>query len=391
MKSNSLLITFMVAANLLAGTPQLRAQTSAQNNQARSLFLEGCDLWDEGNFVAAERKFRDALIRYPKADQSDRTSYYLITTLINLGRADEARAEILNFYKAYPHSTWRSDVEEKRLMLSEPSRTTPRGNSVARGFSVPPGQYKFVPGPFPVNVHISPSPSLEQEQLRIIVQNDANKGIAVARDRLKVNPSDPAVISNFVTIAGSGSPQAFPFFVVLAGKGPNSHTRDQARFWIGRLKNDNDAVGKGLVEIVKEKDGVPTVVEVFSRINPAATQNVLNQVVELPSVEKLDALEKIYKSTTVQPVRSQIVQSAGSMPEPAARDFLTEVAKTESNVSIRLAAIHTLSMRPDVDVKTLEDILKTLIGKVPVRPGLQPGTRGQDREVQATRHFNSER
>ena len=390
MKSNSLLITFLVAAILLAGTPQLHAQTSAQNNQARSLFLEGCDLWDEGNFVAAERKFRDALTRYPKAEQSDRTSYYLITTLINLGRADEARAEILNFYKAYPHSTWRSDVEEKRLMLSEPSRTALRGYQPARGFAVPPGQYRIViPNPVPVNVHVSPS--LEQEQLRIIVQTDANKGIAVARERLRVNPSDPAVVSNFVTIAGSGSPHAFPFFVVLAGKGPNPHTREQAGFWIGRLKNENDAVGKGLVEIVKEKDGVPIVVEVFSRINPAATQNVLNQVIEVPSVEKLDALEKIYRNTTLQPVRSQIVQSAGSMPEPAARDFLTEVAKTESNVSIRLAAIHTLSMRPDVDVKALEDILKTLIGKGPVRPGLQPGNRGDDRAFQTNPQLNSGR
>ena len=389
MKSNSLLITFMVAASLLAGTPQLRAQTSAQNNQARSLFLEGCNLWDEGNFVAAERKFRDALSRYPKAEQSDRTSYYLITTLINLGRADEARAEILNFYKAYPHSTWRSDVEEKRLMLSEPSRPALRGRQITRGVAVPPAQYRIVMPPVPVNVHISPSPSLEQEQLRIIVQTDANKGIAVARERLRVNPSDPAVVSNFVTIAGSGSPHAFPFFVVVAGKGPNPHTREQASFWIGRLKNENDAVGKGLVEIVKEKDGVPIVVEVFSRINPAATQNVLNQVIQVPSVEKLDALSKIYKSTTVQPVRSQIVQSAGSMPEPAAREFLTEVAKTESNFSIRLAAIHTLSMRPDVNPKFLTDILETL--KVPVRPGVQPATRGDDREFQTSRHFNSEK
>jgi tetratricopeptide (TPR) repeat protein len=382
----------MVAASLLAGTPQLRAQTSVQNNQARSLFLEGCDLWDDGKFVDAERKFRDALNRYPKAEQSDRTSYYLITTLIQLGRADEARAEILNFYKLYPQSTWRSDVEEKRLMLSEPSRTAFRGYQAAHGFPLPTARYRIVmpPNSFPVNVHIVSSPSLEQEQLRIIVQSDANKGIAVARERLKVNPSDPVVISNFGTIAVSGSPQAFPFFVVVAGRGPSPHTRDQARFWIGRLKNDNDAVGKGLVEIVKEKDGVPIVAEVFSHINPAATLNVLNQIIQVPSVEKLDALEKIYKSATVQPVRSQIVQSAGSMPEPAARDFLTEVAKTEHDVSIRLAAIHTLSMRPDVDVKTLEDILKTLIGKVPAKAGWQTGPRGDTREFQ-TRQLSQER
>ena len=383
MKSNSLFMSLTVVVSLLAGTPQLHAQTPAQNNQAKALFDKGWDLCNEGNFAEAAGKFREALHRYPRAEGSDRTSYYLITALVRLGRGDEAHSEIQNFYRAYPHSTWADDVEETRLRLFAPHSAFV-GTYHVGSAPVPPAQPRVVAPPAPMTVRVTASPSLEQERFRIIVQNDAQQGIAMARERLKTNPSDPVVISNFPVIAGSGSPQAFPFFVVLAGKGPSPNTRRQAEFSLGRLKNDNDAVGKGLLEIVKEKDGVPTVANVFTRINPATTRTVLYQIVEVPSVEKLVALEKVYRVTSAQPVRENIVQSVGSMPETAARDFLTEVAKTERNMSVRLLAIHTLSTRADVDLKTLDEIFETLKAS-PARPGL----RGQISRG-ATREFRDE-
>jgi len=359
----------MIVASLLAGTPQLRAQTPAQNNQARALFDEGRNYWDAGNFADAEKKFRDALQRYPRAEQSDKTSFWLITTLITLGRIDEAHSEIQKFNRTYPRSIWKDDVEDKRLSLYAPHTAFPGTFHVNGSAPVAPTPPRVVmsPPPLPTTVRVAPNPSLESERLRIIVQTDADQGIAMARERLKANPSDPVVVSNFPIIAGSGSPQAFPFFVVLAGKGPNPNTRVQAEFSLGRLRNDNDAVGRGLLEIVKEKDGVPIVAGVFTRIHPATTQKVLNQVVEAPSVEKLVALEKVYKGTPAQPVRIFIVQSVGSIPETAARDFLTEVAKTERDMAVRTMAIHVLATRPDVDEKTLDDIFKTL----PVRPGMR--------------------
>jgi len=383
MKSNSLLMTFTIAASLLVGAPQLQAQTrgqqtpaqnaQAQNDQARVLFGQGSDLWYAGNFVDAEKKFREALRRYPTAQYSDRTSFFLIATLIELARADEALSEIQKFNRAYPNSPWKTDVEEKRLSLYGPSRSASAGYHVATGsIPVPPAPPRVVapPTPFSVILRVTPSPSLEHEHLRIAVQKDANQGIAIARERLKANPSDPAVIATFGEIAGSGSPQAFPFFVVvLAGKGPSPNMWTQAEFSLGRLKNDNDAVGKGLLEIVKEKDGVPIVSGVFTRIQPATTQKVLNQVVEVPSVDKLVALEKVYKGTPAQPVRIFILQSVGSIPETAARDFLMEVAKTERNMTVRTMAMHVLATRPDVDEKTLNDIFETVVS--PARPGMR--------------------
>jgi hypothetical protein len=239
-------------------------------------------------------------------------------------------------------------------------------------FSVPlPSQHathgRIGANPRPTVVVRAASPSLDQERIRMIVLENAEKGIAVARERLRVNPTDPAVISNFSTIAGSGSPQAFPFFVFIADKGPNPNTQTQALFYLGRLNNDGDAVGKGLVEMVNLENGAPVVAEVLSRSNPNVTRAILNQIVQYPSEEKLHALERVYDSSSVQPFRVQIVQFAGSIPAPAARDFLTDVAKKEQELSVRFAAIHSLTMRKDFDLKLIHDVMEKTITTLPVK------------------------
>jgi hypothetical protein len=218
----------------------------------------------------------------------------------------------------------------------------------------------------------APNPALEQEYLRNVVQTDPDQGIEMARARLKANPSDPVVISTFVNIAYSGSPQAFPFFVT-AGSVPNPNTRNQAVYWIGRLNNEKDAVGKGLVEMVKVREAIPVVANVLSR-DMNVTRIVLNQVVQHPTTEKLYALERVFNNTAARPLRLEILESAGSMPDVAAREFLTGVAKNERELSVRLLAVHTLAMRTDVDLTTLEEIMNTLANTMSPPPA--PGRRG---------------
>jgi hypothetical protein len=208
-----------------------------------------------------------------------------------------------------------------------------------------------------VTVTVMPmNPGVDQEVFRVMVLKDPNYAIATARERLKVNPSDPAVVSNFSVIAGVGTPQAFPFFVLLANDGPSPNTQVQARFWIGRLNNEQDAVGRGFVEMVKEKT-IPAVVDVLSRANPDDRGKVLHQIVQTPSAEKVVGLEKVFKTT---------------MPESAALEFLTDVAKNEAEYhQVRLTAIHALEARNDVDGKILADILNNL-KKLPVRTSAPP-------------------
>jgi hypothetical protein len=380
MRFRPLLTTLTIVGMLVTVLPRLHAQTPSQNSAAKALFVEGRDLWEDGRFADAEKKFRDALTRYPRAEQSDRTSFYLITTLIKLERIDEARAEIQGFNRNYPRSTWRSDVDEKRMTIGMPGVLfgTYRLHLTIPAVPVPPQ---------PLGFGFMPNAGVEQEVFRVIIQADPNKAILLAKDRLKANPSDPAIVSNFSVIAGSGSPQAFPFFVFVASDGPVPNTQTQARFWIGRLNNAEDAVGKAFVALTADRN-LPVVVDVLSQSNPAERSNVLRQVVQYPSLEKVNALEKVYKATTVQPFRSQIVESAGTIPESAAREFLTDVAMYETEYPVRLTAIHALATRKDVDVKLLGDIMKTLPQPRQTAPAVPPrakkdldGLRGQTRNA----------
>src|SRR5262245_46080933 len=110
---NLILALGLAVAHSATGT----AQTPAQNSEARRLFNEGEKFHRDGNFVEAEKKFREALRRFPKADQSDRTAYYLIDTLEKLRRVQEARTEIENFRRNYPQSRWLDDINENTWEL----------------------------------------------------------------------------------------------------------------------------------------------------------------------------------------------------------------------------------------------------------------------------------
>ena len=359
MRRKPLLLSFMVVVGLNLSTPSLlRAQLASQNT-ARTLFNEGRDLWDEGKFVDAERKFREALTKYPKAEQSDRTAYYLITTLVTLGRTPEARMEIDNFNRNYPQSRWKSDVEEKRLAISGlpsiqwgqyqlglrghnmggPPRPVPAG--VVRG----PKEPSSPPG---LTIHTNANVSLDQEVLRLIIEMDFPEGIRLSRERLKGNPSDPAVIANFSTI-GSGNPsQALPFLLTVAGDAQSSpHTRTQAVFVVRR-------------RVMKEEESVPVVADTLSRFSDVERRNAVDQMFQARNVEGTAVLQKIYRASSNAAVRMQIVESVGSAPDVSTVPFLSEVARNEKELGVRRIAIQSLAKLPNVDVKTWEGILKTL-------------------------------
>src|SRR5215510_10012782 len=118
MKWNSLIQSLILTIGVLVAHPPAgMAQPARENSEARRLWSEGNELYNDGNFADAEKKFREALTKYPKTDQSDRTTYYLIITLEKLRRFQDALTEIENFHRNYPGSRWREDVDERRLAL----------------------------------------------------------------------------------------------------------------------------------------------------------------------------------------------------------------------------------------------------------------------------------
>src|SRR5712671_157080 len=124
MKWNSWIPVMTLAMGLTVVHPSVgMAQPARENAEARRLWNEGNDLFNYRNFANAEKKFREALTKYPKSDQSDRSSYFLIKTLEKLRRYPEARTEIENFHRNYPGSPWREDVDEISLALGASSNS----------------------------------------------------------------------------------------------------------------------------------------------------------------------------------------------------------------------------------------------------------------------------
>src|SRR6516165_1028829 len=122
MKWNSLILSLVLSSGAVVAHPQMgMAQATKDNTEARRLWNEGNELFNDGNFSDAEKKFREALTKYPKTDQADRSAYYLILTLEKLRRYSEERTEIESFHRNYPGSRWREDVDEKSLALGASS------------------------------------------------------------------------------------------------------------------------------------------------------------------------------------------------------------------------------------------------------------------------------
>jgi tetratricopeptide (TPR) repeat protein len=366
MRRYASLLNFTIVMSCILAVPlQSRAQT-APNPGARALFVEGQTFWDVGKFVDAEKKFREALTKYPKAEQSDRTSYYLITTLVKLGRVAEARTEIQNFYRNYPQSPWTSDVEEKRLSLNGlPSMAW--GQNQLRVGARGPVRGPFPPMPFGHNVAISHppnpvavyvnSPAMAQEILGLIIEMDLSEGIRISRDRLKGDPSDPAVVANLNTIASRNSPQVITFLVTVAGNSAvPPDIRSQAIFFMGRQNN----AGSAFVEVMKATESMPVVADAMNRFSVAQRRRTLDQIAQSPSADKTVVLEKLYRVSVNPQVRSQVVESVGSIPDPSTLVFLSDVAQNEKEPVVRQVAVQSLMNRKDVTVPTLEGILKTL-------------------------------
>ena len=339
------LVLGVMLAHPLSGT--------AQSSEAQKIFVEGRDLFDDGKYVEAEKKFREALSKYPKADQADRTSYYLITTLEKLRRLQDARAEIDNFHRNYPGSRWRQDVDERSLALEasgslaeqEAKIAKERAEAEKRGATALP-----------------PNASMQAELLRGLIQSYPERGIEVAKDMLRVDPSDPAVIANLGTIYLLNSPQALPFLLTLsANPAASPNARTTAFFWAMRRNPDKEQVANALMDMLaKSKENEPVVSEALFRMTYQEHRAVLEKIVASSNPDKFSAIEKIYRGGSIS-LRSDLLMALAKLTDPRAQAFIIDAAQNDKDLAVRRAAIEALMSRRDpTDVKTLENLLMSL-------------------------------
>ena len=369
MKKNSFVLDLVLAATMVVMYPSTGiSQTPRQNSEARRLVAEGVEFQYDGRFAEAEKKFREALTKYPKAEQSDRTAYYLIDTLVKLGRVQDARLEIERFRKNYPTSKWLQDVDERTWDLGgQPSapqaeiwnspaelRDAQARFDLMRGAVTPTGPpNRIYADNFP------PNASYKAEALRQIVQLDTNKGIENAKELLKIDPSDPVVLANLGTIANSDSPQALPFLVsIWANVASSPNMRNNAFFGASRRNPDKEQVAKAIMDLLAKRETESVASEALYLMTVADHRAVLEKIVMSSNPDKFVLMEKIYRNGSVL-LRTDLLMFLGRLNDPKATPFIVGAAQNDRDASVRRAAVQSLGGRKDVDVEMLEKLIKS--------------------------------
>jgi len=364
MKWNSWIPVMTLAMGLTVVHPSVgMAQPARENAEARRLWNEGNDLFNDRNFADAEKKFREALTKYPKSDQSDRSSYFLIKTLEKLRRYPEARTEIENFHRNYPGSPWREDVDEISLALGASSNSLAEQEAkIARERAE---SQKLGSTALP------PNASMDAVILQMVIVTNPSEGIARAKERLKKDPSDQAVINNLGTIYSSNSPQALPFLLELSNSAASPSTRTIAFFYAMRLNPDKVQVANTLMEMLEKKENESIVSEALFRMTFEEHRKVLAKIVASSNPNKFDAIEKIYRGGSIT-LRTDLLNEVASLRnDPRAESFIMDAAQNDKDLAVRRAAIGALMIyKGTADVKTLENLPKAPATKIPapVRP-----------------------
>jgi tetratricopeptide (TPR) repeat protein len=368
MKWNSLALSLMVAGAVVT-FPSIGVSQSGRDSEAKKLWIEGVGLQDRGRLAEAEKKFREALIKYPKAERSDRTAYSLIDTLMKLKRLQEARSEINVFLKNYPHSDWAEDVGEFIVELG--GIDTPAGAIWNSPDEVIIAQLqddlmhgrKFTAFGPPEKVYdprpLAPNADQKAVFLRRLIVMDPERGILNAKELLKADPSNPAVIPNLSVIALTNFPQRVPFLLsVWASPQSSPNVRNEAFFWYGRTNPDKDAVAKEIMTLLESRETEVLASDTLAGMTIPDHRAVLDKIVSSSRPNKFDLMKKIYQRGSDR-LRTDLLMFVSKLEDPKAVPFLMDAAQNDKDSTVRRLAAQLLASRRDVDVGTFERALRS--------------------------------
>jgi tetratricopeptide (TPR) repeat protein len=378
-------------------------------DEARDLMQSGINLFDGGKYTEAMDRFRQVLQKYPRNQVASRCSYMLMLSLEKLNKIPDALAQVESFKKSYSRTEWADDVEEFRirvtnqvpqsLMVSVAQTPTPSALPLA---PLPPGQVRAstpaapvvgvisgqVPGTTPTPAppgrpakpEDNPEVRLQLEILRVLFENNADRAIEIATDRLRSDPTDVVVLSSLYMVAQSRSDKAIPMLVTLAKGSPDSRTRRDAIQWIGRSRGEKDALADILVGLVPSMTGEEdssAIAYALSQVNtPKAYDALATMARDKTKIERLrldavrsigDArltnrvtlLEDIYKSSMDNVrIRRTVVAYLNHGKEPQVVTVLSNIVSTDPDLSVRTSAVQNLSnIKTPEAFKALESFL----------------------------------
>jgi HEAT repeat protein len=388
-------------------------------DEARDIFNAGTGFYDEDKFVEAERRFREVVSRFPTNVIADRADYYLIRTLNQMGRKIEALARVNSFARQYPKSKYQDDVQEIRLRLTNqvppnaefillpqpPAPPNPPGTAKVSTQAAPapaptPNPFAFVMPPMPPVPPMPAMPampampfgpiggfqssdpeiSLQQEIMRAMFQNNADRALEIATERLKSNPADPVVLSSLNMVANSRSAQAVPMLLAIARNSTNSRARRDAIYWLGQSRGDKDSIVDMLVGLIPSlaDDDSEAVAFALSQIRSDKSVNALASIArdknkseksrnnalfwigQSRAANRVSLLEDIYKSSMDNSkIRSQILYALNQTREPQAVTVLGNIASGDPDLNVRKQAVFWLGQNKTPEAnQALERLLQ---------------------------------
>ena len=185
-----------------------------------------------------------------------------------------------------------------------------------------------------------PEISLQQEIMRAVFRNNAERGIEIAAERLKNDPADPVVLSNLHMVASSLSSQALPMLVSIVRSSTNLKARKDAIFWMGQSKAENrDAA-------------VDTIAGLVPSLTEEEAETAAFTLGQMRTEKALNALAGIARDTNrSEKVRSSAVSWIGESRLPNRVRLLEDVYKsTMDNRKVRLQLLFALGRMRDLQV-----------------------------------------
>jgi hypothetical protein len=392
------------------GSAQVRIWKQAQPlslmppDEARDIFNAGQRYFDEYKFGDAENKFREVTRRFPANAIAARADYYLIRTLVRVGKKNEALNRIDAYAKQYPKSQWLDDVQELRIELT--NQIPPKAEVILRPFYVnaapatqapSPSPFGAVPAapptpaaappapprpaPFPVFFqNADPEVSLQQEVMRAMFRTNVDRAIVIATERLKADPGDPVVLSSLNVVAASPAPEAMSMLLTIVKSSTNPKARRDAIFWLGQSRGDKDAIVDTIVGLLPTlaEDDSEAVAYTLSQIRSDKSINALVTIArdknksektrtnsvfwigQSRAQNRVRLLDDIYKSSMDNSkIRQQVLVALSQTREPQAVTLLGNVASTDPDIEVRKQAVFWIGQSRSTEAnQVLEDLLR---------------------------------
>jgi HEAT repeat protein len=213
-----------------------------------------------------------------------------------------------------------------------------------------------------------------------VFQNNPDRALEIATDRLKTNPADPLVLSSLYLVAESRSAQALPMLLTIARNSTNTKARKDAIFWISQSRADREALVDtlvGLLPTLGDEEAESVTFALGQIRNEKATNalatmardksksqkirdNALFWIGESRAPNRISLLQDIYKSSMDNSkTRQQVLFALSQTRDPQATSILGNVASTDPDIEVRKQAVFWLGqIRSPEARQALENLLQ---------------------------------